>query len=149
MTNAEGFKIINNYLMTHYDFHRKTIMDLLQKALGVTAYQKAGQWIVEQVASDAVQSKGLEAGVGAWAAEIAGLVLALPALTYSYLAKLYNESQLNPVTKTNPYSPHDDEQSYVAFIVFSWRRQKEPYYQTMTTYANPGYSCQPKHKKTP
>ncbi len=147
MNHAEGFKVINNYLLAHYPAHCKTLMVLLQRAMKVNAYQKAGQWIVEQVVSDAIQSKALEVGIGTWAAEIAGLVIALPGLTYGYLVRLFNESQLNPVTKTNPYSPHDDEQSYIAFIVFSWKRQKEPYYQTTVTYANPSYSCQSKHIK--
>lgn len=146
---AEYFQTIEAFLNAHYPAHCANIMKLLAKAMKVSAYKKAGQWVVEQVASDAVQSKVLEAGVGAWAAEIAGLVLALPALTYSYLVKMYNESQLSPVTKTNPYNPHEDEQSYVAFIVFSWGRQKEPYYMTVRVYANPTYSCQSEHKKTP
>lgn len=142
--------VISSYLESHYKPHAAGIMQKLAKATNVTIQQQAGKFVVNQVqekAQDAVQEKAVEAATGAWFAEIAGLVLALPTLTVQYLAAMYNESQLNPTTKTNPYSPHDDGDRYVAFVVLSWSRQKEPYYQTMVTYANGGYVCSCMSKK--
>ncbi len=148
---AEYFLKIEEFLNIHYLLHCKSIMDLIAKAMGVSAYKKAGAWVVQQTAQyaqDKVQERVVEGVVG-YASELYGIALALPGLTVQYLTTLYNESQVNPVTKTNPYNPHDDEQKYVAFIVLSWKRQLEPYYITNTVYVNPSYSCQSKHKKIP
>lgn len=131
---------INTYLVAHYKPHSNGIMTKLANALNVTIQQKAGQYVISKV-QDQAQEKVVEVAAGAWIAEVFGVALALPSLTVQYLSTMYNETQLNAVTETNPYSPHDDEDRYVAFVVLSWSRQKKPYFQTMVTYANGAYKC--------